>query len=173
MIFYSDASLPVSTINLYQGFDGNSNSSSSFSLIGFYAIGSTGSKTTAFSWEGDQTLANNESLQFSTPLAGTNNLDKTGLDIVANSIFDPAAGEDTSVFMIPSTADPLGRTADSNFASGYFNIAISNGNPLTAITDANTKIDGRTQTAYSGNTNTGSVGSGGATVGTSASILPI
>ncbi|MFK5972878.1 MAG: right-handed parallel beta-helix repeat-containing protein [Flavobacteriaceae bacterium] len=422
MIFYSDASLPASTINLYQGFDGNSNSSSSFSLSGFYAIGSTGSKTTALSWEGDQTLANNESLQFTTPLAGTNNLvgdgdnngttvnnpfnstnfdntilpivnntgtygvdldtydvsafilagetsaitqinvgqdfvimnavvlkvpsnlitgqvfedvnygggvgrnyasasgvgvfnatielydnlgalvdtkttnsngiyvfagmadgsysirvvnntvkssrvgglacgnclpiqtfktdyvastlvpdintiggenpsatdsavgilsgaqtiaaltissegvvgmdfgfsfntivntnedgqgsleqfivnannlDETGLDIVANSIFDPAAGEDTSVFMIPSTADPLGRTADSNFASGYFNIAISNGNPLTAITDANTKIDGRTQTAYSGNTNTGSVGSGGATVGTSARILPI
>lgn len=105
-------------------------------------------------------------------IVNSNNLDETGLDIVANGIFNPASGEDTSVFMIPSTGDPLGRTADSNFASGYFDILISNGNPLTAITDANTKIDGRTQTAYSGNTNTGSVGSGGASVGTSVNTLP-
>jgi hypothetical protein len=78
MIFYSHPSLPASTINLYQGFDGNQNSSSTFSLSGFYAIGSTGAKTTALSWEGDQTLANNESLRFTTPLSGTNNLTGDG-----------------------------------------------------------------------------------------------
>ncbi len=421
MIFYTDTSLPASTINLYQGFDGNSNSSSTFTLSGFYAIGSTGSKTTALSWEGDQTLANNESLQFTTPLVGTNRLSgdgdnngttvnnpfnstnydntalpivnntttygvdldtydvsafilpgetsattqvnvgqdfvimnavvlkvpsnlitgrvfedmnygggagrnyatasgvglsgatvelydgigtlidtqttdaagiyvfagmingtysirvvsssvtslrpggsscgnclpvqtfkteyiastlverpnevggadpsgtdtgtgvltgaqtissatiinegvagldfgfnfntivntnedgqgsleqfivnsneigETGLDIEANAIFDPAAGDDISVFMIPSTGDPLGRTADTNFASGIFDITISNGNPLTAITGTTTKIDGRTQTAYSGDTNSGTVGSGGTSVGISANILP-
>ncbi|MCP4975017.1 MAG: sodium:calcium exchanger [Maribacter sp.] len=420
MIFYTDTSLPASTINLYQGFDGNSNSSSTFSLSGFYAIGSTGSKTTALSWEGDQTLANNESLWFTTPLAGANKLvgdgdndgitvnnpfnstnydntvlpvvnntvvygvdldtydvssfilpgetsattqinvgqdfvimnavvlkvpsnlitgrvfedvnygggsgrnyasasgvglsgttvelydsvgtlidtqitdatgtyvfagmingtysirvvngsvtssrpggsacvsclpvqtfkteyiastlverpnevggadpstvdtgtgvltgaqtigvatitnegvagldfgfnfntivntnedgqgsleqfivnsneiGETGLDIEANTIFDPAAGDDTSVFMIPTTADPLGRTADANYSSGYFDINISNGNPLTTITDNDTRIDGRTQTAYSGNTNAGSVGSGGSAVGTSGTLL--
>jgi len=105
-------------------------------------------------------------------IVNSNNLDETGLNIVANSIFNPAAAEDTSIFMIPTTADPLGRTADSNFASGYFDITISNGNPLTPITGANTFIDGRTQTAYSGDTNTGTVGSGGTAVGTSANILP-
>jgi len=421
MIFYTDTSLPASTINLYQGFDGNQNSSSTFSLSGFYAIGSVGSKTTALSWEGDQTLANNESLQFTTPLSGTNllvgdgdndgisannpfnsthfdntvlpnlnntashgvdldtydvsafilpgetsattqvnvgqdyvimnavvlkvpsnlitgrvfedvnygggagrnyaaasgvglpgvtvelydnvgtlvdtqitdasgsyvfagmvngtysirvvngsvrssrpggsacascipvqtfkteyiasalverpnevgganpsaadpgagvfagaqtlasvtivnegvagldfgfnfnaivntnedgqgsleqfivnsnELGQTGLDIEANGIFDPAAGDDTSVFMIPSSADPLGRTADPNFVSGYFDISVPNGSPLSVITGDNTNIDGRTQTAYSGDTNTGTVGSGGTTVGTSASTLP-
>lgn len=105
-------------------------------------------------------------------IVNSNNLDETGLDIEANSIFNPASGEDTSVFMIPSTGDPLLRTADSNFGSGYFDILISNGNPLTPITASNTVIDGRTQTAYSGNTNSGTVGSGGTTVGTSANVLP-
>lgn len=421
MIFYTDPSLPASTINLYQGFDGNSYSSSTFTLSGFYAIGSTGSKTTALSWEGDQTLANNESLLFTTPSSGTNRLagdgdnngttvnnpfnstnydntilpivnntttygldldtfdvssfilpgessattqvnvgqdfvimnavvlkvpsnlitgsvfedvnygggpgrnllnasgvplsdatvelydsggtliqstttaidgkyvfagmangsyslrvvnesvrssrtggsgctscipiqtfrkdyllstltettnevgganpsgvdsaagiligaqtvssvfiadegvagldfgfnfntivntnedgqgsleqfiintnelDETGLDIEANGIFDPGAGQDTSVFMIPSSTDPLGRTADTNFSSGYFDIFISDGNPLTDIAGSNTNIDGRTQTAYSGNTNAGTVGAGGSAVGTSGNPLP-
>jgi len=105
-------------------------------------------------------------------IVNSNNLDETGLNIVANTIFDPAAGDDTSVFMIPSPGDPLGRTADSNFGGGYFDILISNGNPLTAITSDQTKIDGRSQTAYSGDTNAGSAGSGGLSVGTSGTILP-
>jgi len=421
MIFYTDTSLPASTINLYQGFDGNQNSSSTFSLSGFYAIGSVGSKTTALSWEGDQTLANNESLQFTTPLSGTNllvgdgdndgisannpfnsthfdntvlpnlnntashgvdldtydvsafilpgetsattqvnvgqdyvimnavvlkvpsnlitgrvfedlnygggagrnyvassgagvsnatvelwdsggtlidtqttdasgiyvfagmingtysvrvvngsvnstrpggsgcvscipvqtfkteyiasvlverpnevggsnpaaadtgagvfagaqtlasvtisnegvagldfgfnfnaivntnedaqgsleqfivnsnNLGETGLDIEANVIFDPTAGEDTSVFMIPPTGDALGRTADTNYASGIFDIFISDGAQLSIISADNTIIDGRTQTAYSGDTNSGTVGAGGSVVGISATLLP-
>ncbi len=420
MIFYSDTSLPASTINLYQGFDGNQNSSSTFSLTGFYAIGSVGSKTTALSWEGDQTLANNESLQFTTPLSGTNllvgdgdndgitannpfnsthfdntvlpilnntashgvdldtydvsafilpgetsattqvnvgqdyvimnavvlkvpsnlitgrvfedvnygggagrnyatasgvgvsgatvelydtvgtlvdtqttdangiyvfagmidgtydvrvvnetvtssrpgggscgdclpvqtfkteyiasslvertnevggtdptatdpssgtltgaqsvasvtivsegvagldfgfnfntivntiedgqgsleqfilnsnGLGETGLDILANTVFDPAAGEDTSVFMIPPTGDTLGRSADPNYASGIFSISVTSGN-LSNITGSATHIDGRTQTAYSGDSNSGTIGAGGSNVGTSASALP-
>ncbi|MEX0274515.1 MAG: beta strand repeat-containing protein, partial [Flavobacteriaceae bacterium] len=419
-IFYSHASLPASTINLYQGFDGESNNSYSFTLSGFYAIGSVGAKTTVLSWEGDQTLANNESLTFTTPSAGTNelngdgdndgvtdnpfnstiyddtvgppvnitttygvdvdtydvssyigvgettattsvnvgqdyvimnavvlkvpsnlvtgnvfedvnygggsgrnlatasgvgvsgatvelydntsslidtkttdtngdyvfagmangsysvrvvngsvrssrgggsacttcipiqtfrkdyllstltettsevgganpsgadpaagtltgaqsiasvsisnegvagldfgfnfntivntnedgqgsldqfiinsnNLDETGLNILTNSIFDPAAGDDTSIFMIPPTGDALGRTADSNFGSGYFDIFITNSTSLTTITDNDTKLDGRTQTAYSGDTNSGTVGSGGTAVGTSGTTLP-
>lgn len=421
MIFYTDTGLPASTINLYQGFDGNQFSSSTFSLTGFYAIGSAGSKTTALSWEGDQTLANSESLQFTTPLSGTNllagdgdnnglgtnnpfnsthfdntvlpilnntashgvdldtydvsafilpgetsattqvnvgqdyvimnavvlkvpsnlitgrvfedvnygggagrnyatssgvgiqgvtvelydtvgtlvdtqvtdasgvyvfagmvngtysarvvnntitssrpgggscgsclpvqtfrtdyiastiverpnevggadptatdpgtgvltgaqslgsvtianegaagldfgfnfntivntnedgqgsleqfivnsnGLGETGLDILANAIFDPATGEDTSVFMIPPTADALGRTADPNFSGGVFDITISNVNPLSDITDDNTYIDGRTQTAYSGDSNSGTIGGGGTNVGTTANALP-
>lgn len=421
MIFYSDVSLPASTINLYQGFDGNQNSSSTFSLSGFFAIGSAGSKTTALSWEGDQTLANNESLQFTTPLSGTNNLTgdgdniggtsnpfnsthydntalpvvnntashgvdldtydvsafilpgetsattqvnvgqdyvimnavvlkvpsnlitgrvfedvnygggagrnyatssgigvagatvelwdnggtlidtqttdadgiyvfagmidgtysvrvvnssvtssrpggsgcgscmpiqtfkteyiastlvertnevggadptasdppagtftgaqsvasvtisaegvagldfgfnfntivntnesgqgsleqfivnsneigETGLDIEANAIFDPAAGEDTSLFMIPPTADVLGRTADPNYAAGIFDVFITDGAQLPIISGNNTIIDGRTQTAYSGDSNSGTIGAGGTPVGVSANVLPI
>ena len=420
IVFYTDLSLPASTINLYQGFDGNSNSSSSFTLSGFFAIGSVGSKTTSLSWEGDQTLANSESLQFTTPSTGTNLLQgdgdnvgatnnpfnstnydgtaapvrnittthgvdldtydvspfigvgettatttinvgqdfvimnavllkvpsnlvtgtvfedvnygggagrnlatsggvgiqnvtvelydnlgvlqtttttnasgqyvfagmangtysvrvvnntvrstrpggsacttcipvqtfksdyigggtivetttqvggansagadpaigilagaqtigsvtinnegaagldfgfnfntivntnvsgqgsleqfiinsneigETGLDIEANAIFDPAAGEDTSVFMIPPTGDALGRAADVNYLGGVFDIKLV-GVQLTDITGDNTHIDGRTQTAYSGDSNTGTVGGGGTAVGISGTSLP-
>jgi len=105
-------------------------------------------------------------------IVNSNILDETSLDIVANSIFDPDAGDDTSIFMIPTTSDPLGRNADANFTSGYFDISISNANPLTTISGSSTKLDGRTQTAYSSDTNSGTVGSGGTTVGTSANLLP-
>ncbi|MGB3143985.1 MAG: Calx-beta domain-containing protein [Maribacter sp.] len=102
----------------------------------------------------------------------SNNLNEVVLDVEANSLFDPAAGEDISIFMIPPTADPLGRTADAKFTNGYFDILYSNGKPLSIITGSNTVIDGLTQTAYSGNTNAGLVGSGGSSVGVSNSILP-
>ncbi|WP_378183083.1 beta strand repeat-containing protein [Aquimarina sp. SS2-1] len=105
-------------------------------------------------------------------IINSNNLDETGLNIEANGIFDPGAGEDTSIFMIPPTGDPLGRTADTNFASGFFDINLPNVSPLDIITDDSTHIDGRTQTAYSGDTNTGTVGSGGTTVGISSTALP-
>ena len=105
-------------------------------------------------------------------IVNSNELDETGLDIEANGIFDPTAGEDTSIFMIPPTGDALGRTADTNFTSGYFDIFISDGAQLTELTSTNTIIDGRTQTAYSGDTNSGTIGSGGSTVGTSATTLP-
>jgi parallel beta-helix repeat protein len=105
-------------------------------------------------------------------IVNSNALDSSGLDIETNSLFDPAAGDDTSIFMIPPTGDLLGRTADANYVSGYFDIAISNGNPLSAITGSNTVIDGRTQTAYSGDTNTGLIGAGGTAVGISATLLP-
>ena len=103
-------------------------------------------------------------------IVNSNNLDETGLDIEANALFDPLAGDDVSIFMIPTATDPLGRIADVNFANGYFDIALTSS--LSPITATNTKIDGRTQTAYSGDTNTGSIGAGGTPVGTSATLLP-
>ncbi|WP_396637205.1 beta strand repeat-containing protein [Maribacter sp. R77961] len=105
-------------------------------------------------------------------IVNANNLDETGLDIDANSIFDPAPGIDTSIFMIPPTGDSQGRTADVNYNGAYFDILVANGNPFSNITAANTSIDGRTQTSYSGNTNSGTVGSGGTVVGTSGITLP-
>ena len=103
-------------------------------------------------------------------IINSNNLGETGMNIEANGIFDPGAGEDTSVFMIPPTGDALGRTADSNYSSGIFDIAVD---ALTSITGDNTHIDGRTQTAYSGDTNTGTIGAGGTAVGNLATNLPI
>ncbi|QWX84434.1 right-handed parallel beta-helix repeat-containing protein [Cellulophaga sp. HaHaR_3_176] len=105
-------------------------------------------------------------------IINSNNLGETGLDIESNSIFDPLAGEDTSIFMIPPTGDAFGRVADANYTGGIFDLLISDGNPLSVITGTNTIIDGRTQTAYSGDSNSGSVGSGGSAVGTSAVALP-
>ncbi len=102
-------------------------------------------------------------------IINANNLGETGLDIAANSLFDPAAGQDVSIFMIPPTGDALGRTASAGYAAGIF--SISNTSSFTTITGANTHIDGRTQTAYSGNSNTGSIGAGGTGVGVSGTLL--
>ncbi|WP_149277476.1 Calx-beta domain-containing protein [Pareuzebyella sediminis] len=104
-------------------------------------------------------------------IINSNALAETGMDQEANSIFDPASGTDVSIFMIPPTSDPLGRTADVNYSGGVFNIDQS-GNQLPDITDNDTRIDGRTQTAYSGDTNTGTIGAGGSPVGTFATVLP-
>ena len=106
-------------------------------------------------------------------IVNSNNLDETGLNIEANGIFNPAGGVDTSIFMIPTNTDPLGRTADPNYdvANGFFDINTTS-NQLTEITSDNTSIDGRTQTAYSGDTNNGTIGAGGSTVGVSATTLP-
>ena len=103
-------------------------------------------------------------------IVNANNLDEAGLDIEANSIFDPASGEDVSIFMIPPTGDALGRTADANYGPGYFSIDLTSA--LSDITGTNTHIDGRTQTAYSGDTNAGNIGAGGATVGVASNLLP-
>lgn len=106
-------------------------------------------------------------------IVNSNALDNTGLDIEPNSIFDPATGEDTSIFMIPPTADPLSRPADPNYSAGYFNIFVTGlGVDLSPITGNDTFIDGRTQTAYSGDSNTGTVGASGGSVGTTGFLLP-
>ncbi len=102
-------------------------------------------------------------------IVNANNLDETGLDIEAHpndASLDPAAGEDTSIFMIPASS--LTGTSPNQ----YFDIAITGSNTLSPITSDNTVIDGRTQTAFTTDTNTGTVGSGGTTVGTSANVLP-
>lgn len=106
-------------------------------------------------------------------ILNSNTLGETGLDIEANSIFDPAPDEDVSIFMIPPTGDSFGRAADANYnVDGYFDLLLDNSNTYTVITGTNTIIDGRTQSAYSGDSNTGTVGSGGSGVGVANTALP-
>ncbi|TKD55272.1 S-layer family protein [Flavobacterium sp. ASW18X] len=105
-------------------------------------------------------------------IINSNNLGQISLDIEPNSIFDPQAGEDVSIFMIPTSGDLLGRTADPNYTNGYFDIFYNNTYTPSQITDNNTIVDGRTQTAYSGDTNVGTVGAGGTTVGVTGLVLP-
>ena len=77
-------------------------------------------------------------------ILNSNTLGEVGLDIEANAIFDPAAEEDVSIFMIPPTGDSFGRTADVNYnAAGYFDILLDNANTFSVITGTNTIIDGR------------------------------
>ncbi|MEL7450471.1 MAG: right-handed parallel beta-helix repeat-containing protein, partial [Pseudomonadota bacterium] len=85
------------------------------------------------------------------------NLDQDGL----------VAGLETSIFMIPTNADPLGRPADPAFDAGRGVVPISVTASLPAIIDADTVIDGSTQTTNIGDTNAGLLGTGG-TVGLGA-----
>jgi hypothetical protein len=90
-------------------------------------------------------------------ILNSNALGNTGLAQVGQT-----PGVETSIFMIPSTADPLGRPADPNFSGGVAHITLTTA--LPAITDANTNLNGATQTANIGNTNNVTLGTGG-TVG--------
>lgn len=104
-------------------------------------------------------------------IVNSNQLGSGTIDIEANALFDPAAGEDLSVFMIPPSGDALGRTADANYVLGVFRINIVGGD-LSDINGDTTIVDGRTQTAYSGDTNSGTIGAGGTSVGAGATSLP-
>ncbi len=105
-------------------------------------------------------------------ITNANNLDESTLDIENNGLFNPAPGDDVSIFMIPPAGDPLGRLPDTRYISGYFDIYISDIRSLTPLIAGQTIIDGRTQTAYSGNSNAGTLGAGGSVVGISGSVLP-
>src|SRR5262249_11777176 len=78
------------------------------------------------------------------------------------------AGAEASIFMIPSAADPLGRPADPNFIAGRAVITLLS--PLPGVTQSDTALDGTTQTVNVGNTNAGTLGTGG-TVGVNGLAL--
>jgi uncharacterized repeat protein (TIGR01451 family) len=93
----------------------------------------------------------------------SNGLGNTNLNQVPNpspqagtTAVDSPAGEETSIFMIPSSA-LSGGVAAINFNSGFPTDATA----ALRITDSKTTIDGRTQTANIGNTNTAVLGVGG------------
>ncbi len=145
--------------------------SQSLSLV---SIASSGVANIDFGFNFNTIVNTNEFGQGSLEqfILNSNTLGETGLDIEANSIFDPAVEEDVSIFMIPPTGDSFGRTADVNYnAGGYFDLIVSNSKTLSTVIGVNTIIDGRTQTAFSGDTNTGTVGAGGTGVGVSNTAL--
>jgi len=107
-------------------------------------------------------------------IINSNVLGNTGLDQVANTIFDPAPGVETSIFMIPDGAAHPGINKPNQLtAAGSGNTAIIN---LIAvfppITGNATSIDGRTQTANIGNSQPAVAGSPGTTVGVDQLALP-
>jgi uncharacterized repeat protein (TIGR01451 family) len=74
------------------------------------------------------------------------------------------AGVETSIFMIPSGSDPLGRTKDPGFDTTRGVAQIIPQNLLPTITGVNansTSIDGTTQTVNVGDNNAGVLGRGG------------
>ena len=95
-------------------------------------------------------------------------------DALANTNLAQAgltAGVETSLFMIPTSADPFGRTVDPNYNAGRGVARISPASAMPAVTAASTAIDGTTQTTQIGNSNAGSLGTGG-TVGVDGIALP-
>ena len=173
------ASVLVEDFNSVGGEDPSGTDSSAGNLSGAQSISSLaivseGVAGMDFGFNFNAIVNTNEEGQGSLDqfIINSNNIGEAGLDIESNAIFDPAAGEDVSIFMIPPTGDALGRVADANYTGSYFEINGTNSVPLSIITADNTVIDGRTQTAYSGNTNSGTIGSGGSAVGNSATILP-
>jgi trimeric autotransporter adhesin len=104
-------------------------------------------------------------------VANANLLSNTSLnqDESANSVASTVtknAGIEHSIFMIPNASDPLSRLADSNYTSASsldggsgstFKINLTTGGLI--VIDPGTAIDGRTQTALTGDTNAASSGS--------------
>jgi parallel beta-helix repeat protein len=80
------------------------------------------------------------------------------------------AGSETSIFMIPDgTTNPGQGTFASQLSGGVAVITLAT--DLPQITDSGTRLDATTQTVNVGNTNSGSVGTGG-TVGVLDSAFP-
>ncbi|MFB3107281.1 MAG: right-handed parallel beta-helix repeat-containing protein, partial [Pseudomonadales bacterium] len=86
-------------------------------------------------------------------ILNSNELDNTttNLDQDANVIFNPAAGTETTIFMIPETDG--GRTGSPPEGGTGFTFVITPTTELDVITDNDTSIDGRVQESFTGNDN--------------------
>jgi SdrD B-like domain/Right handed beta helix region len=91
-------------------------------------------------------------------ILNSNALPNSTLDQVSNGIFDPPAGREVSIFMIPNQSAHPGLRAGlvNQLTNGV--AVISPTTLLPIITDNSTSIDGRTQTAHIGDLNVGSAG---------------
>ena len=94
-------------------------------------------------------------------ILNSNALDNAGLAIQGQS-----AGRDVSIFMIADgLAHPGLRAGLANLLDASGVAVISPATALPGITAASTSIDGTTQTANVGNTNSGTFGTGGSVGG--------
>jgi trimeric autotransporter adhesin len=101
-------------------------------------------------------------------IINSNALSNTGLAQVGQ-----VAGQEVSIFMISDGAAHGGLASGlNNQLSSYGAAVITLATALPNITDSDTVIDGATQTSNVGNTNPGTLGTGG-TVGTDAISLPL
>ncbi|GAB2965960.1 hypothetical protein GCM10027048_40030 [Hymenobacter coalescens] len=104
-------------------------------------------------------------------ITNANGLSNTGLAQVGQP-----AGQETSIFMLYDGVDVAGYTAPRLGLTDLINadgVAVfTPASILPALTDANTAIDGTTQTTNMGNTNTGTLGAGG-TTGTAGTALGV
>ncbi len=160
----TNATLNTSTFALSSG--GVAQSVSRVQIVG----GADGSGTDGFSFgfNFDTIVNTNDTGQGSLRqfVLNSNALPNTGLAQEGLT-----AGVETSIFMIPSASDPLGRTVDPNFANGVAKITLASGLTITGTNAASTAIDGTRQTANIGDTNAGTFGTGG-TVGVQGVALP-
>jgi Right handed beta helix region len=120
-----------------------------------------------FGYNFDTIVNTNDSGQgsFRQFIINSNALTNAGLAQVGQT-----AGNETSIFMISDGLAHNGLAAGIDRLTSYGTekaAVITLADPLPTISDSNTVIDGATQTANVGNTNTGTLGTGG-TVGTDA-----
>jgi GEVED domain/SdrD B-like domain len=128
-------------------------------------VGSTAITGLDFGFNFDTIVNTNDAGQGSLRqfITNSNTLTNVGLDQVPNpspapgtTAIDPAAGVETSIFMIP--------VSGLNGTGGNANAAVINLASNLIITDAKTNLDATTQTINVGDSNSGSIGTGG-TVG--------
>ncbi|BCM91020.1 hypothetical protein IAD21_02884 [Abditibacteriota bacterium] len=160
----TNATLNTSTFALSSG--GVAQSVSRVQIVG--GVDGSGTEGFAFGFNFDTIVNTNDTGQGSLRqfVLNSNALPNTGLAQVGLT-----AGVETSIFMIPSATDPLGRTVDPNFANGVAKITLASGLTITGTNAASTAIDGTRQTANIGDTNAGTFGTGG-TVGVQNVALP-
>ncbi|RYX83216.1 DUF11 domain-containing protein [bacterium] len=160
----TNATLNTSTFALSSG--GVAQSVSRVQIVN--GADNSGTDGFAFGYNFDTIVNTNDTGQGSLRqfVLNSNALPNTGLAQVGLT-----AGVETSIFMIPSTSDPLGRTADANFANGVAKITLASGLTITGTNAASTAIDGTRQTVNIGDTNAGTFGTGG-TVGVQNIALP-
>jgi parallel beta-helix repeat protein len=104
-------------------------------------------------------------------LGGEGSLAQSGSGQIDGSNSFLPGGFESSIFMIPNgAANPGQNTGYANQLTGGVAV-ITLGAALTIVTGSNTRLDATTQTVNVGNTNGGTVGTGG-TVGVDAIALP-
>ena len=114
-------------------------------------VAAAGAKTGVdFGFNFDTIVNTNDSGQGSLREFIDNSNALTNADLAQDGL---TAGLEHSIFMIPSDSDPLSRAQDPGYDAARGAAVISLSAALPAITDADTAIDGETQTTHIGSSN--------------------